>query len=313
MRKILPVIALFVFSIYFSVSAFGQSPDPSNCDNGDTTSWENPLTGWTINIPAEVLGCDDPDCVVTIEYYKRHTSWGWEFTITKITFSSTCDNDCINNAWRTALWMLAVRYQTEMELEEIDDCYNNFIYRLATCWQKVTTYGMVSYTACGSDCCSGVYDICLRLVNGDKKIEIQRVSELQPITFNCTSPCEFKECSELMPLNIIVDTHRPDNSAYEVFPKQSIYNQESSNSMELRPNPAINSINIRIAVPESGVYKLNVVDNIGSTVHSQSINVGKSLEFELDLTTQEYHSGNYNVVLTNNSGLILNQKFIKIK
>jgi hypothetical protein len=313
MRNILPVIVIFALSFILTERAFSQSPDPNLCDNGDDTDWEQPHTGWTINLPASVLGCDDPDCVVTIEYYDRQTAWGWEFTVTKINFSSSCDNDCFDNAWRTALWMLAVKHKADMGLNNPDDCYNNFVYRLATCWQLITTYGWTSYSACDDGaCCSGVYNICLRVVNGVEKIEITRVSPLQFLESNCTSPCEFKQCSELMPNYLQVDTRRPDYTAHEVF-KQSVNNRGSSNTMELKPNPAINAVNIHIAVQESGVYQLNVIDNIGNTVHSQSISIGSGLVFEMDLTTQEYVSGNYNVVLTNNAGLILNQQFIKIK
>jgi hypothetical protein len=313
MRKFLPVIALFVFSIFISVDSFSQSPDPDHCNNGDETSWGDMQTVSAFDLPPNVLGCDDPDCTVTVEYYRRYTSFGWEFTVSSISFNGQCDYACIYKAWQTALWMLAVKYKPQMGLNKEDDCYDNFIYRLSSCWQLTTTMGIYRYTACDEGaCCSGVYRICLRGVYPNEYFEITRVSALQWIADDCTSPCEFMQCSQLTPGQLMVDVLRPNGTEYTTF-KQSVHELGSTNTMELRPNPAINSVNIQIAVQESGIYLLKVIDNLGSIIHTQSISVGAGLVFELDLTTQEYSSGNYNVVLTNNSGLILNQQFIKIK
>ena len=313
MRKILPVIVILALSFILTERAFSQSPNPALCNDGDNTSWGDMLTINMFDLPANVLGCDDPDCTVTVEYYRRHTSWGWEFTVATITFSGQCDYECMANPWKVALWMLAVTYQTQFELLYPDDCYDSFIYRLATCWHKTTTF-VIKFTACDEGaCCSGTFEICLRgELPYDTYLEFTRISELQMIYSECTLPCEFYQCSELMPNPFEVTTHRPDNTPYTTF-KQSVQNLGSSNTMELRPNPAINSVNIHITVQETGIYQLNVVNNIGNTIHSQSIRIGSGLVFDLELTTQDYVSGNYNVVLTNNEGLIFNQQFIKIK
>jgi hypothetical protein len=289
--------------------------DPTICDNGDNTAWEGPLIAWVPEIPGSVLGCNDSDCTASIVYFKRVTSWGVEFQLASITFSNTCGSGCSNNAYITGLWIMIIKNYLLLNINEINDCYYNFVYRLATCWEHSSSPVFSNkYSACGGDCCTSTYQICLREdANGKLYYEFNKTGGEDRNTFECTTPCIFTNCASVLPLYIELPAKKENGTDFIVFPKLSVNSDVVLQDIDIKPNPTKGIVNITFKVTLPGTYNIKIFDNIGNEMFTNNINIGSDLLYEFDLKANNYPSGNYNVVLSNPTGIILNKRFIKIK
>ncbi len=91
--------------------------------------------------------------------------------------------------------------------------------------------------------------------------------------------------------------------------KNHLINEHSL--MNIYPNPAKNSLTVSIKHIESGGYKLLIYDALGKTIDSNIFKI-KGKEYSTDITLEKYKSGNYILVLKNNSDVIVKTaKFIK--
>ncbi len=318
--RIVKMLTLLTFItsllLFINYTTYSQPPsEPVICNNGDSTYWEGPLTALTFNIPSSILGCNEPGCVVTIVYYKRVTSWGFEVAVKSISFSGTCGSGCYANAFPTALWMLSVLYQKNMGLNNVGDCYDNFTYRIATCWEPNTNpSALMQYIACESECCISTYRICL--VEGtivSPNIQIQRIGISSPISHNCILPCQFTDCESTSP-NFIEGPSRQDNgSTFVFYPKQNVNNDIEVGQLLLSPNVVNDNLNLTISNIKEGNYTLKIYDNIGNSFISTEIQIQSANSIIKNFDIKELPTGKYNLIIYNNDGFIQTKSFIIVK
>ncbi len=311
-RIVLPIVLAFAFLVSFTGTTYSQSYDPTHCNEGDPTPWTGPITAWAIGLPADVMGCEDTDCIVTIIYYDRYIpGWGYEFQIASIQFQN-CDSTCKENAWRMALWMIAMKNQRMMRINQVDSCYLNFTYKAATCWEySHMSLSAFQYEACGGECCVGLYEICRRVGTSGPYFEFTQLFAIERETYNCDSPCEFTDCESTMPGNW--QGSIPSSGIGNIFPKLGIYESIPSENMNFHPNPTDGNVIVSLELPEKGIYSISVFDNLGNEIFKQELNSGNNLNFEFELKSSTFPTGAYNVVVSGSHGEILNGKFIKIK
>lgn len=307
------ITSLLLFTNYSTFSQFQSNP--TACNFGDTTSWQGPFIAHTFNIPSSILGCNEPGCIVKITYFKRTTSWGIETIVESIEFSGTCGYDCYANAYKTALWMLAIIYQSEMGLIDVDDCYLNFTYRMATCWQEVfSPLALKRYVACESECCVSTYNICLREGTNDiPNIEIQKIGSSSPISHNCILPCQFIDCEGSSPSYIWGPTKDDKGANFVFFPKQNISNNFSDVNIVISPNIVNNDLNITISNINDGHYYLRIYDNIGNLHISNDFQIKDKNSIIKNFDLKNMPIGKYNLIIYNNNGFLHNESFIIIR
>jgi hypothetical protein len=300
-----------LFSIITNYTVSKATYDPTNCDEGDTTAWTGPITLIGMGLPPGVIGCSDSNCIVTVKYYKRNIpGWGIEFQVAEISFQN-CDSACMVNPWRAAMWMIAVVNKNEMGLINNNDCYNNFVYKAATCWQHDIIFNR--YIACGGECCAGLYRICKRNGPTGDYLEFTQIQVTNRQTYNCTSPCNFTDCSSTMPGSFDGPNEMPDGDIGIFYPKMSIYESLASKFINIHPNPANLKIEINLELPKPGIYSISVFDINGLEHYKKEINLSSNLNINLDVNTSTLPNGLYNIVVTGTNGEVISGKFIKIK
>lgn len=304
------IALLFVIFVGFTGIANSQTYDPTICDFGDTTAWDGPITAWAIGIPANVIGCADSNCIVSIIYYERFVQGGWEFQIAEISFQD-CDSACMVNAWKCAYWMLAMKNQAKLGIENLDDCSDVFWLKAATCWQHIQYLAFNRYRACGGECCIGMYRICRYLGPSGEYFSFTQITAPEPGTNNCEEPCEFTDCDGTMPPSWIVDVGTPIGG--NLIPKLSIYESIPSKNINFHPNPTDGNVIVSFDLPEKGIYTISVFDNLGNEIFKQEINSGANLNIEFELKSNAYPAGMFNVLISCGNGEIMNGKFVKIK
>ncbi|MBS4000863.1 MAG: hypothetical protein KGZ71_10320 [Desulfobulbaceae bacterium] len=305
------IALLFVIFVSFTGIALG-SYDPTHCDEGDTTAWNGPITAWAVGLPSDVLGCSDTNCIVTITYYDRFVpGTGYEFQIASIQFQN-CDPACKENAWRTAMWMIAMKNQVAMGIHIPNGCYQTFTYKAATCWEYSNLSPSVSqYDACGGECCVGLYEICRRIGTSGPYFEFTQLDVTTRETYNCETPCEFTDCESTMPGDW--NASIPGSGTGNIFPKLGIYESVPSKNINFHPNPTDGNVIVSLDLPEKGIYKISVFDNTGYEIFKQEINTDANLNFEFELKSNTFPIGLFNVIISGINGEIINGKFIKIK
>jgi hypothetical protein len=306
------IALLFAIFVGFTGIANSQTYDPTICNEGFPTPWIGPITAWAIGIPADVLGCDDSDCIVTITYYKRFIpGWGWEFQVAEIQFQG-CNIECRENAWKCAWWMIAMKYQVELEIDVVDGCYGTFHMKAATCWEEEeNSFSFFNFKACGGECCVGMYRICKRMGPSGTYFEFREVSPIQNVTYNCETPCEFVDCENTMPGNWDITDDSPGGG--NLLPKLGIYESIPFKNITFHPNPTDGNVIVSLELPEKGTYNISVFDNLGNEIFKQDINTGANLNFEFELKSNSFAIGAYNVVVSGTNGEVMNGKFIKVK
>lgn len=305
------IALLFAIFVSFTGIALG-SYDPTHCDEGDTTAWNGPITAWGVGLPADVMGCSDTNCIVTITYYDRFIpGWGYEFQIATIQFQN-CDSACKANAWRAALWMIAMKEQERLNIDDVDECYLSFTYKAATCWEYDNFSPSISlYKACGGECCVGIYEICNRVGTSGPYFEFTQIDVTDRETYSCETPCEFTDCASTMPGNW--NGSNPGSGTGNIFPKLGIYESIPSRNINFHPNPTDGNVVVSVELPEKGVYTFSVFDNLGNEIFKQEINIETNLNFEFELKSNTFPIGLYNVIVSGLTGEIINGKFIKVK
>jgi hypothetical protein len=215
------------------------------------------------------------------------------------------------DAWKCAYWMLAMKNQEQLEIEDIDDCSNVFWLKAATCWKQTLHVAFNQYRACGGECCVGMYRICKYLGTSGPYFSFTQLSPPEPATDNCEEPCEFTDCDGTMPASWIVDVGYPIGG--NLIPKLSIYESIPSKNINFHPNPTDGNVIVSFDLPEKGIYTISVFDNQGNEIFKQEINSEAHLNFEFELKSNVYPVGMYNVLISSDNGEIMNGKFIKIK
>lgn len=76
------------------------------------------------------------------------------------------------------------------------------------------------------------------------------------------------------------------------------------NKLVLYPNPAINFINMEM--DETGMYRVEIFNLIGSLVYSDQVEIGKNISLQVNL--QDYHTGMY-ILNVSNDNMQVTKKF----
>ncbi|MBX3042240.1 MAG: T9SS type A sorting domain-containing protein [Candidatus Kapabacteria bacterium] len=309
--KFSTIICIILLSLILYYNESNANYDPTYCDEGDTTAWEGPITLIGMGLPPSVIGCADSNCIVTVKFYERNIpGWGYEFQVAEISFQN-CDSACMVNPWKAAMWMIAVVRKNQMGLINNNDCYDQFTYKAATCWQHDIIFN--SYIVCGGECCVGLYRICKRNGPSGDYLEFTQLQVTQRQTYNCTSPCNFIDCSSTMPSSFYGPNEMPNGDIGVFYPKMSIYESTPSKFIGIHPNPTNLKIEINLKLLSPGNYVISVYDINGSEHYKKEITIGSNHNLNLDINTSSYPNGMYSIIVTGTNGEVITGKFIKFR
>jgi hypothetical protein len=215
------------------------------------------------------------------------------------------------NPWKAAMWMIAVVRKNQMGLVNNNDCTHQFTYKAATCWQYDIVFNR--YIACGGECCVSLYRFCKRNGPTGDYLEFTQLQVTQRQTNNCTSPCNFIDCSSTMPSSFDGPTEMPSGDIGVFYPKMSIYESTHSKFIGIHPNPANLQIEINIEFSNPGKYSISIFDINGIEHYKDEIIIGSSNIINLNINTSSLPIGVYNVIVLGSNGNTINGQFIKIK
>ncbi|MFA5510973.1 MAG: hypothetical protein WC313_00870 [Candidatus Kapaibacterium sp.] len=286
--------------------------DPTYCNEGDTTTWNGPVTVIGVRLPLSFVACTDTNCIVTVKFYERNIpGWGYEFQIVEIGFQN-CDSSCMTQPWKIAMWLITVVRQQEMLLYNNNDCYSNFVYKVATCWQLNPI--LHTYYPCGGECCYGLYMICRRFSPSGEYFEFNQIYAIDRETYNCLGPnCNFTDCESTMPEDFDGPYATPNGNIGVFYPKMSIYESAPSKFMSINPNPADSKIELNLDLENPGAYSVTVMDINGVVHYNQVVALGSNGNIKIELDITSIPIGLYNVIATDSSGNVIKGQFVKIQ
>lgn len=308
---------LTLSSIFFMSLSLKADYSPTNCNAGNNTPWEGPITLTGSELPDGVIDCDDDDCEVQVKYYKRmifnNGNPYWEFQILSVQYKN-CSASCRLDPWKVGLWFIAMNERYNMGLIYVGDCYNTFTYKVGSCWELTNPFSQIyKYTVCGGECCQAVYRICIVATTGDDNFEFDRLGEPSIISNNCTGPCQFYDCGNTTPNDFTVTTVKNGPPISVSLNKMSVNELDESVSMQIQPNPTNGKIKLTLNMPEKGTYLITVYDSRGDEMLKQDLIIASEKDVEVDLNSDILSVGMYNIIITGKSGEIMSGKFIKMK
>ncbi len=268
----------------------------------------------------ELFNCQSIDpleepCSIEVEYCVRKYLVGgvneYRIEIKSIKLKN-CNSECNQHIWKGAVVIMALNH----DIPGSWDIYD-MIYQAATCWKPLPISPIYNnshfgYESCSEgECCVGFYHISREYdENGDKEITVEFASRMTRMTHYCTPPCTFTDCESTIPNFGPIEF--TDNGTGIYYPKLSSPEIILSNDIKLIPNPVTDKLDLNITRNNNSSLTIKIYDNNGLLVYDNLINA-ISGESNFNINTSNYNSGIYNVVIFNNSEILLNRSFIKIK